>query len=80
MTDVHQSHTPLPELPARLKRHLEGWANDFSYGYPRGAWREIDWFVRGRLIRHLGGAVRSRIAVGEASDGMSISSNLGWCC
>ena len=22
--------------------------------YPRGAWWEIDWFVRSRLIRHLG--------------------------
>ena len=54
MTDVHQSHTPLPELMRRLNRHLEGWANYFSYGYPRGAWWEIDWFVRGRLIRHLG--------------------------
>jgi RNA-directed DNA polymerase len=54
MTDVHQSHTPLPELTARLNRQLEGWANYFSYGYPRGAWWEIDWFVRGRLIRHLG--------------------------
>ena len=54
MTDVHQSHTPLPELTARLNRQLEGWANYFSYGYPRGAWWEIDWFVRGRMIRHLG--------------------------
>jgi RNA-directed DNA polymerase len=48
-----QSHTPLPQLVARLNRHLEGWANYFRYGYPRGAWWEIDWFVRGRLIRHL---------------------------
>jgi hypothetical protein len=38
---------------AKLNRHLEGWANYFSYGYPRVAWWEIDWFVRGRLIRHL---------------------------
>ena len=53
MTDASQSHTPLPQLVARLNRHLEGWANYFSYGYPRGAWWEIDWFVRGRLIRHL---------------------------
>ena len=29
-----QSHTPLPQLVARLNRHLEGWANYFRYGYP----------------------------------------------
>ena len=53
MTDASQSCTPLPQLIGRLNRHLEGWANYFSYGYPRGAWWEIDWFVRGRLILHL---------------------------
>jgi RNA-directed DNA polymerase len=53
MTDVSQSHTPVPQLVARLNRHLEGWANYFSYGYPRGVWWEIDWFVRSRLIGHL---------------------------
>ena len=53
LTDVGQSHTPLPQLVDCLNRHLRGWANYFSYGYPRRAWWEIDWFVRGRLIRHL---------------------------
>jgi RNA-directed DNA polymerase len=53
MTDASQSHTPLPQLVDRLNRHLEGWANYFSYGYPRRAWWEIDWFVRSRLIGHL---------------------------
>ena len=53
MTGASQSHIPLPQLVARLNRHLEGWANYFSYGYPRGAFWEIDWFVRGRLIGHL---------------------------
>ena len=37
----------------RLNEHLKGWVNYFDYGYPRGAWWEIDWFVRGRLIGHL---------------------------
>ena len=37
----------------RLNQHLKGWAEYFKYGYPRGAWWEIDWFVRGRLIQHL---------------------------
>jgi len=53
LTGVSQSHTPLPQLVDRLNRQLRGWANYFSYGYPRGAWWEIDWFVRSRLIGHL---------------------------
>ena len=53
MTNASQSHTPIPQLVERLNLQLGGWAKYFSYGYPRGAWREIDWFVRGRLIRHL---------------------------
>ena len=61
MTDTSQSHTPLaqelkahlPQLVDRLNQHLKGWAEYFKYGYPRGAWWEIDWFVRGRLIQHL---------------------------
>jgi RNA-directed DNA polymerase len=53
LTEVSQSHTPLPQLVGRLNRQLKGWANYFRYGYPRGAWWEIDWFVRSRLIRHL---------------------------
>lgn len=54
MTDASQSHTPLPQLVERLNRHLKGWANYFRYGYPREAWREMDWFVVGRLMQHLG--------------------------
>jgi RNA-directed DNA polymerase len=53
MTNARQCHTPIPELVSRLNRHLNGWANYFCYGYPRAAWWEIDWFVRGRLIQHL---------------------------
>ena len=53
MTNSSQSHTPLPQLVDRLNEHLDSWAGYFKYGYPRGAFWEIDWFVRGRLIGHL---------------------------
>jgi RNA-directed DNA polymerase len=53
MTNSHQCFKPIPTLIGELNRHLKGWANYFSFGYPRGAYWEIDWFVRGRLIRHL---------------------------
>src|SRR5205807_9326372 len=53
MTSSHQCFKPIPILIGELNRQLKGWANYFSFGYPTGAYWEIDWFVRGRLIRHL---------------------------
>jgi RNA-directed DNA polymerase len=53
MTNSHQCYKPIPILIGELNRHLKGWANYFSYGYPRGVYWEIDWYVRGRLIQHL---------------------------
>ena len=44
---------PLPELIEELNRHLEGWANYFSYGYPRKGIRQINSYVRQRLTQHL---------------------------
>jgi len=53
MTDSHQCFKPIPSLIGELNRHLKGWANYFSIGYPSGVYWEIDWYVRGRLIQHL---------------------------
>ena len=53
MTDSRQCFQPISELIGGLNRHLKGWANYFSFGYPTGVYWEIDWFVRSRLIRHL---------------------------
>ena len=44
---------PIPDMIAELNRHLKGWANYFSFGYPRMAYREINWYVMLRLIQHL---------------------------
>ena len=59
-TSRSQSHTPLPQLIERLNRHLRGWANYFSWGYPRGAYWELDWYMRERLIGHLRGRSQRR--------------------
>lgn len=53
MTNSHQCFKPISILMEELNRHLKGWAIYFSFGYPTGVYWEIDWFVRGRLIRHL---------------------------
>lgn len=53
MTDGKQSFTPVTELVERLNRHLCGWANYFSFGYPRKAYRDINYHVQYRLSKHL---------------------------
>ena len=53
MTDKRQCFTPVPELIERINRHLKGWANYYSYGYPRNAFRGINHYVRQRLTKHL---------------------------
>ena len=44
---------PLPHLIEELNRHLKGWANYFSYGYPRKGFRQINRYVRRRLTQHV---------------------------
>jgi RNA-directed DNA polymerase len=53
MTNSHQCFKPIPTLIGELNRHLKGWANYFSFGYPSSAYCEIERYVQGRLIQHL---------------------------
>jgi RNA-directed DNA polymerase len=53
MTNSHQCFKPIPVLIGELNRHLKGWANYFSFGYPMSVYCEIDRYVRDRLIQHL---------------------------
>jgi len=53
MTDSHQCFKPIPVLIGELNRHLRGWANYFSFGYPTSAYCEIERHVQGRLVQHL---------------------------
>ena len=73
-----QCHTPLPELMERLNRHLRGWANYFSLGYPRKAFGDLNHFVRCRLGKHLqrrsqrGWRVRSGLSLYAHLDHMGL--------
>ena len=53
MTDKKQCFKPLPVLIDELNRHLKGWANYYSYGYPRKAFRDINHYLGCRLSIHL---------------------------
>ena len=52
MPNSHQCFKPIPVLMGELNRHLKGWANYFSIGYPKSAYREIERYLQGRLIQH----------------------------
>ena len=53
MADHRQCFKTLPLLIEELNRHLKGWANYFSFGYPRVAFGEINSYVRSRPEQHL---------------------------
>ncbi len=53
MTGPSQCFQPIPKLIQNLNRQLDGWANYFRFGYPREAFREINSYVRDRLVQHL---------------------------
>jgi RNA-directed DNA polymerase len=53
MISKERCSMPLPELIEEVNGHLRGWANYFSYGYPRQGFREINAYVRQRLTQHV---------------------------
>lgn len=53
MTNYRKCFVPIPTLIEGINRHLKGWANYFSFGYPRAAMRRINWYVCERLTTHL---------------------------
>jgi RNA-directed DNA polymerase len=53
MTSSRMCFKPQPVLIKEINRHLSGWSGYFDYGYPRKAFREVNWFIRQRLTRHV---------------------------
>jgi RNA-directed DNA polymerase len=52
-TSHRQGLKPIDLLITQLNRHLKGWMNYFSLGYPRHAFRKIGHHMRNRMVRHL---------------------------
>ena len=46
MTSTRMCFKPIPDLIQELNRHLRGWSNYFSFGYPRMAMRHVNWYTR----------------------------------
>jgi len=53
VTGAQRSFMPIPEMIGEVNALLRGWANYFAHGYPRAAFRQVNWFVRDRLKGHL---------------------------
>lgn len=53
MTSTRMCFKPIPDLIRELNRHQKGWSNYFSFGYPRMAMRQVNWYTQKRLIKHL---------------------------
>lgn len=49
---------PLEEVIRRVNLYLKGWGAYFSFGYPRVAFRQVNWFVQKRFRRFM--ATRSQ--------------------
>jgi RNA-directed DNA polymerase len=55
MTSSRMKYKPLPQLIEEVNRQMKGWANYFGYGYPRMAFRGINWYVHKRLAKNVAG-------------------------
>ncbi len=53
LTGPKRSCLPVPLLVGDLNRWLRGWRQYFDHGYPKMAFRQVDWFMLHRLGRHL---------------------------
>ncbi len=49
LTDHHQSFKPLPKVIDEINRQAAGWTEYFSFGYPRQALRQLNYYIDERL-------------------------------
>jgi len=52
-TDYRRCHVPVAELVKTVNRQLRGWANYYSFGFSRWAYRSVNKYTIDRLVIHL---------------------------
>lgn len=52
-TRADKCYKPITDIIPGINMYLQGWANYFHFGYPRKAFREVNWYVCMKLKRHL---------------------------
>jgi RNA-directed DNA polymerase len=53
LTGPQRCFVPIPEMVGGVSGWLRSWGNYFRHGYPRQAFRDLNWFTVLRLTRHL---------------------------
>jgi RNA-directed DNA polymerase len=53
LTSKKYCYLPIPELIEEINEQLRGWKEYFSKGYPRMAYRKINWYARECIVNHL---------------------------
>jgi RNA-directed DNA polymerase len=78
LTSSSRCFMPIPFLIGDLRRVLRGWRNYFAHGYPRHAFRRLNWYVMQRLHGHLERRSQRRYRL---PDGVPLTAHLqalGW--
>ncbi len=53
LTSSARCFEPITEVIGEVNQVLRGWKAYFAHGYPRTAFRKVNWYVTQRLVRHL---------------------------
>jgi RNA-directed DNA polymerase len=53
LTGPQRCFVPIPEMVTGINRWLKSWSRYYRYGYPRVAFRKLNWFLVERLTHHL---------------------------
>ena len=78
MTSAGQCFKPIPRLIREVVRQTKVWANYFRFGYPRQAFRTINWHVVQRLWRHLRRRSQRRYRPPSGTSFYQHLQTLGW--
>lgn len=52
-TGPRKCFKPASNIVQDINRYLQGWSQYFGFGYPRKAFRDLNHYVRCRMVRHL---------------------------